>query len=139
MIRAAKAKETDREYLSQLKGFKRAQGVILYVVGGGEGLKKVVYREAQSRGSYLFILHFIQRRYFFRAELLVIDHYRKYPPPPGKYEKLPTCSSPPCRPLNFFIHSEVSYFRRKYFDANANTRKRTQINIPVDFDKSSRT
>ena len=51
--------------------------------GDGEVLKKVVYREAQSRGSYLFILHFIKRRYFFRAELLLIDHYRKYPPPPG--------------------------------------------------------
>ena len=33
MIRAAKAKETDREYLSQLKGLKWAQGVIPWRVG----------------------------------------------------------------------------------------------------------
>ena len=30
--------------------------------GGGEGLNKVVYRGAQSRGSYLFIRHFIKKK-----------------------------------------------------------------------------
>jgi len=29
---------------------------------GGWGLNKVVYREAQSRGSYLFIRHFITKK-----------------------------------------------------------------------------
>ena len=36
------------------------------------------------------------------------DTYREYPPPPPeKYEKLSTGYSPPFRPLNVFIHSEV--------------------------------
>ena len=76
--------------------------------GWGGGLDKVVYREAQSRGSYLFILHFIKRKVLLSGGASPYRSLRGVPPPPPwKYEKLPTCSSPPCRPLNFFIHSEV--------------------------------
>ena len=77
---------------------------------------------------------FERRRYPFRAEPLGIAHYREYhPPPPEKNEKLSAGSSPPLRPLNFFIHSEVKrtletfpfvHFSRKYFYAPAHTRKK---------------
>ena len=75
--------------------------------GGGGGLNKVVYREAQSRGSYLFILHFIKKKVLLSGGASPYRSLEGVPPPPRKYEKLPTCSSAPCRPLNFFIHGEV--------------------------------
>ena len=123
--------------------------------GGGGILNKVVYREAQSREVQpvtLLCAVFERRRYPFRAEPVRIGHYRKYPLP-KKNEKLSTGSSPPFRPLNVFIHSEVKknpwnvsvsvHFSRTYFYAHANTRKRkrttVQINIYVNVDKSGRT
>ena len=89
MIRAAKAKETDREYLSWLKSFKWAQGVIPWGVGGGDSTKFFYTSFYKIEGTSLQVI------------------IGSNPPPPGKYEKLPTCSFPPCRPLNIFIHSEV--------------------------------
>ena len=84
------------------KSFKPAKGLI--PLGGGGGTEQSCY-PGRLNTEVLTILYVIfeRRRYFFRAEFLLPLSGL----PPGKYEKLPTCSYPPCRPRKFFVHSEV--------------------------------